>query len=499
MKRLSALLLCALLTLSSCASGSGGGDNASTTAGSTGTPSESSAETTEPSRENTPDNLPSDLDFEGAAINIYHFGSEDATNYDTVGESSGDIVYDAVYNRNVSVEERLNVTLNYIKGSDDWNTHPSNIQKALLAGVSDYDLIFEENSRAFQHSLEGYFYDLIDAPYLDYDQPWWYTAMMEEGSIDNTKRYYVTGDFAMTTLFGASAVFYNKDIFTNVFGDTSELYDAVLDGSWTHEKLMDYCRSVYSDLNGNGAADTDDRYGFRYVQWGTPNYLSMSTGLSYSTRDTDGYPVMNLNTQDCVNWAETLFKLLYRDNMSFEMSAGSNDDVIASFQKGNDLFFIYLLGTANKLRDVNFEYGILPHPKLSESLEYVSGAGTANGEGAAIPLSAPAEKFDADCAVLEALCSESYRTVVPTWYDTALKIKYVATDIDAQMVDLIYSTIKSPFIMIADKAIDVGSIFTRAVYGAASEDTYVSYLAKNESSIQTKWDKMIESYKALQS
>ena len=79
------------------------------------------AEETEPSRENTPDNLPDDLDFGGATVNIIYMGSEDSTHYDALGEASGDIVYDAVYNRNISVEERLNVKLNWIAGSGDWD------------------------------------------------------------------------------------------------------------------------------------------------------------------------------------------------------------------------------------------------------------------------------------------------------------------------------------------------------------------------------------------
>ena len=66
---------------------------------------------------------------------------------------SGDIVYDAVHNRNLSVEDRLNVKLNWIRGSEDWDTHPSNVSNAILANVQDYDIVFEENSRAFQHSL----------------------------------------------------------------------------------------------------------------------------------------------------------------------------------------------------------------------------------------------------------------------------------------------------------------------------------------------------------
>ncbi|MHB1150757.1 MAG: hypothetical protein ACYCWE_10720 [Eubacteriales bacterium] len=449
---------------------------------------------TEMTRANTPDNLPQ-LDFNGMVINIYYFGQEFAHYYDAVGESSGDIVYDAVYMRNIAVNERLNTEINWIRGGDDWDSHPAAVQKAMLAGVSDYDIIFEENSRAFQHSLEGYFINLLDAEYLDYGQPWWYDELMYEGSIDTSKRYFVTGDFALTTLFGASAVYFNKNIYTDVLGDVNDIYQTVLDGKWTADVMMDLCRRIYSDINGSGTSDEDDLLGFRFTQWGVPNYLSMSTGLTYTARDDAGYPVLDLNTKDAVLWADKLYNMLYRDNMSIECKM---TDMAAAFRNNLSLFYVGMFSTANTLRDCEFEYGIIPHPKLKESLDYLCAAGTVNGEGAAVPVSAPEDKFEASCALLEALCAESYRSVVPSWYDTALKVKYIDAEIDADMIDLIYNHVGTSFIMMADKTLGIGSIFTYTVYGSKSEGTFSSYYAKNENGFNTKWSNMIEKYKAVE-
>lgn len=450
---------------------------------------------TEQNRANTPDTLPDDLNFNGETINIYYFGMDESHYYDAVGEMSGDIVYDAVYNRNLSVEERLNVKFNWIRGSDDWNTHPTNVSKAILADVQDYDIILEESSRAFQHSLQGFFIDLIDAPYIDYNQPWWYVDFMNEGSIDTAKRYFITGDFNVTALFGASAIYFNKSLYTNYFGDVNTIYQTVLDGKWTHEELMKYSREIYTDANGNGEVDENDIFGFRFVQWGLPNYLSMSTGLTFSSRDADGLPIMDLNNENAVKWSETLYKLLYTDNMSIEST--TNDTIEDEFIQEKSLFLMGMFSTANKLRDCPFDYGIIPYPKLYETLDYMSAAGTVNGNSVTIPISAPEGKYDVSCAVIEALCAEAYRTVIPSWYDTALKVKYADAEIDAEMVDLIYNTIASSFIMMADKTMGIGSIFTKAVVGSDSESAYVSYLAANEKSFQTQWDNMIDKYLEL--
>lgn len=436
--------------------------------------------------------LPEDLDFGGTVINIYYFGHEDTVNYDALGEAGGDIVLDAVYQRNRKTEELLNVKFNWIEGSSDWDTFPGQVKKAMQAASEDYDLIIEENSRAFQQTLQGYFIDLKNADYIDLGQPWWYAKMMEEGSIDNNKRYFITGAMNMTTMFGASAVFFNKDIYKNHFGNTDEIYSHVLGGTWTHDVFAEYCRGVYTDLNGNQTADAGDLFGFEYEQWGVPNHLSMSTGLTYSSRDKDGLPVLDIYSEQSILWGETLYKLLYTDNISFQ------GDKKVSFLEGKNLFYVGTFGSANTLRAASFEYGILPHPKLSEGLDYMSGAATVNGTAAAVPVFAPSEKLGAVCAALESLCFEAYKNVVPVWYETALKIKYLDTEIDASIVDIIYDRITAPFIMMADKEMGIGSIFTNAVYGAKSSGSFTSYYEKNEGSLTKKWDKMIETYLSLE-
>jgi hypothetical protein len=493
MKRILAIIFTILMTFTFVGC-SGDSDNKSgeNNFGNAQLENETPNETGVTGRSNTPDSLPDDLDFNGATINIYHFGRQESVDYDAVGEMGGDIVLDAVYQRNRKTEERLNVKLNWIAGSSDWDQFPNQVNTALLAGVTDYDLIMEENSRAFQHTLKRYFQNLMNANYIDLDQPWWYSKMMEEGSIDNNKRYYLTGDLTMTTLLGASAVFFNKPLYTQHFGDVNEIYNHVLNGTWTHDVLAEYCKNFYTDLNGNGEADEGDLFGFEYEQWGVPNQLSMSTGLSFSTRDTNGLPVLDVYNEYSVRWGETLYKLLYTDNIS---RLGTRN---TSFLNEKNLFYLGQFESASLLRESAFEYGILPYPKLTENLEYMSAAATVNGDAVAIPITAPADKFDATCAVVESLCVEAYRSVVPTWYETALKIKYVDTEIDAQMVDIIYDHISSSFIMMADKEMGIGSIFTYAIFGARDSNAFLTYYEKNEGSIQKKWDKMIEQYLALE-
>ena len=88
------LALACLLSLAACGEGSAETEAAETTADTAVT-----AETTEPELK---DNLPA-LDYAGADMRILHFGSENAALKDAMGDDAGgDIVSDAVYNRNLA-------------------------------------------------------------------------------------------------------------------------------------------------------------------------------------------------------------------------------------------------------------------------------------------------------------------------------------------------------------------------------------------------------------
>lgn len=491
-KRLSCLILCMLVTLP-ILTGCGGTTPETEKRTEDTTPADTTPVKTETTRENTKDSLPDGLRFDGTTINVFGFGWENSVWYDTTGgeELTGDVVLDAMVNRNIAVEERLGVKFNWIIGPDDWNGFPQAVKTALLAGASDYDVIVEENSRLFEQSVQGFYYDLSTKPYIDLSQPWWYNELMEQSSLDNNKRYFLAGDICLTTMLGASAMYFNKPIFIDHFGDTDALYNAVLDGKWTYDVFMQYCRDVATDVNGDGVYDDNDLLGFRYPQWGVPNYLSMSTGLDYITRDAEGFPVLDIYNEQSIKWADTLYKLLYTEHMS------AGGDPGPSFVAAHSLFYPGMLFNTTDLRQADFDYGILPYPKLEESFSYYSGAAPANGCGVGVPVSAPGDKLEAVYATIEALCAEAYRKVTPAWYDTALKVKYADAAIDADMIDIIYDNIKSPFIMMADKAIGTGSIFTNAIYGSKSEGTFSSYWEKNGKNLEKKLADIIAKYKEL--
>jgi len=499
------IVICIVAIILAACTSSGDTSNKETTAGTNienGQPDEPVQETTaypQAARANTPDTLPDDLDFKGMVINVYHRGDGRTINFDTVGteELIGDIVLDAVHNRNRKTEERLNIKFNWIAGAEGNYDFPEQVKKAVMAGLGEHDLVVMENSFTFQLSLQGLFKNLVDAPYIDFSQPWWYTEMMAESSIDNNKRYFIIGDMTVSTLMRASALLFNKKIFRDNFGDEKVLYNHVLNKTWTHPVFAEYCKNIYKDLNGNGVPDDGDLFGIEYNEWTSTNFTMASSGLKFSGRDKDGLPTIDIYNENSVLFAETLYDLFYADNMSFR-SVTMNPGI--AFLDSRNLFYTGTLEEAASFRIATFDYGILPYPVLYEGLEYISGAATSNANGASIPISAPSEKFEAVCAAMESLSAEAYRHVVPAWYDVALKIKHADQDIDAQMVDIIYNTINAPFIYMAGRTIpEVSNLLTASIYNAkGNRSAFVATWDKKQNSVQSQWDKMIQKYLDLE-
>ena len=85
-------------------------------------------------------------------------------------------------------------------------------------------------------------------------------------------------------------------------------------------------------------------------------------------------------------------------------------------------------------RASNVEYGVIPYPKYDESQEryYTRVEG---GFPYVVPVTVNDTEFVG--AMLEALACESHNTVLPAYYEVALKTKYTRDDTSARILDMI--------------------------------------------------------------
>ena len=139
--------------------------------------------------------------------------------------------------------------------------------------------------------LENMFYNVLEGKYFDFTQPWWYDDFMSDVSINSNYQFMLGGDYFIDILRCSHCLFYNKSLYEKMYGDSDGLYDIVLAGDWTLEKLNRVMEESYLDLNGNGEKDIDDQFGYvSFEIWGSMIPFLISSDPNYIDRDDHGYP-----------------------------------------------------------------------------------------------------------------------------------------------------------------------------------------------------------------
>ena len=210
-KRILASLLASLMLIPAMAACSDDtGAPADTTAEET-TPAETEPRETE--RHEIKDDLPADLKFNGKNFTIYS-GTQDVHDNFVMGkeEKEGDVVNDAVWERNINVQEQLDITLK----SDPYNTTYSTIAGAvstlILAGDSTYDIYLGAQFGMTSLVSQKMFINAYDLKYINFDQPWWMNGFMDEVTLGKDSRYLLLSDFNTQAISYIRANFFNKTL-----------------------------------------------------------------------------------------------------------------------------------------------------------------------------------------------------------------------------------------------------------------------------------------------
>ena len=432
------------------------------------------------------------VDLGDMTVRLRYFGNADYEKYDVLGENGGDSLADAVYKRNLAVEENLNMRFEWIKGSDDWLGYPAEVEQLILAGDDAFDIGFMELQKSLPQAVAGYYKDLKNSSVINADDPWWYSELMRETQVNDRHLYYTSGAFSLTTLLKAGAVLFNKDIWKANYGDTGKLYDMVRDETWTMEAMQRISHEIYRDTNGDGALDGGDVYGFCF-DWQMINYFVLSSGLSFSSRSAEGDPVLNMYNEDVLKLVDVIYAMVSDGKTSYR-----NDGTVSgvsAFKNQNALFYNkFLLHGMTQLRETDFEWGVLPPPALYEKSGYTSANSTVSGNCAFIPITSSEKLFETYATVLNAMAVESYLTVVPEC-GTALRSKYSDEPADAEMIDIIYKTINAPFIMAATIPLDDIVGLFQNIFNGMDSGEYTSFWKSNESKYEALLKDLIENAK----
>jgi len=477
--KLFAFLLASLL-VTSAVTACGGDDTSTvdTTANTTGTVAE-----TEPVEEDifsarlkVSDDLP-EKDWEGRVFRIVNDG-----HVGSFAEQDGDVVNDAIFARNLTVSERFNVTFEDINKENGDGTK-AYVTKSVNAGDDAFDFVITHSITAGDLALEDYYWNWYDIPYVNFEKPWWAVTTRENLTYDGVCPLAI-GDFALMSYGQTVCMYFNKQLVENY--DLENPYDIVRAGEWTYEKLISMTKDIYEDKNLNGQVDVDDLYGLtldaknraNMFYWAFDNPLMATENgelkVTYRTEKLNAFVTalcndFYTNTGCCVN---TEFK---------EVS-------LPSFTAGNAVFQFGMFRDASWTRDMEDDFGILPLPKWSVDQKNYYTYSSGSAPVLAVPTTATDVEFIG--MITEALNAESYKQVVPVYYETALKDKYARDTETLEMIDLVMQGRVVDMGFIYDGFVGAGYIPARLLQ--ENNTNVESYIEKNEKTMNKRYDQIIE-------
>ncbi len=487
MKKAKFSLLPALLLLSvliSCSSGEGAVQDTADTAADT------TADVITEESGIKPD-IPADIRYDGYEFKILtsdEVSTIRASFEIEVEEADGDVMNDAVYERNLALSEQLGVTVRQIKGSYNNSAWITDFKKVVQAGDDAYDILVADQTQILMNSA-SYGLEVSELPYVDLSKPWWDTHVIESTALGG-KTFALTGALNLVDDGAAWSVLFNKAFAENHGISVDGLYQTVRDGKWTLDAFQQYCMQVSSDTNGDGIRNMYDEWG--NVTSGTAVMAMLpSFGGNFCRLDKDGSPVITADSEQTITYLTRLHSFLNEGEFCITANDTDGDFNLqrSVFIEGHALF---IQGTISYiplyLRDMQDDFGVLPYPKWDENqTDYITTA----QEWAASMWMVPRSATDPErtSVILEMMSYLSDKTIIPAYYNKLLAEKTTRDEQSVEMLDIIFGSRTAYDLAIA---YDWGSLRSISMQLDSVSNNFASQMAKNKKTIENAAEKAYE-------
>ena len=429
------LLLCMLLpTAVACKKDGAADETAASTDAATAGGSDVATESETKDKYDVHDAL-GEIDLGGREITVGTCADPWFTGEFTVEGYTGEIVNDAVYTRNFNVENRLNIKLKNDVIEGNVYAPPDAVLKNVTTGLHVHDLLIAPVYTTIINTGKGCWKDLTQFSSLDLSQPYWSQWINEQLSVAD-HQFVASGAIALT-FYRQTYVTLVNDTMLATKTDAPNLVEVVNDKKWTLEYQTTLAKQYHAD-DGDGVKEMDDTYGFITASYNGVNPYWSSCELPMLSKTQDGYYQYAMN-KDRLSRATDQMIALFTDPATWCSDYRANfDEVSQKFAEGTALMATVMLSAVEtaEVQNMANEYSILPIPKLDEDQDTYFSFVHDRFSVIAMPATSTATDADAFSVVMEALASESYRTVTQTYYEKALKGRY-ANAASVKMLDMI--------------------------------------------------------------
>ena len=439
-------------------------------------------------RKQVPDDL-GEHDFGGYEFRVVT--CDDKGDYVVMEEETGDVIDDAVFQRNIAVEDRFNCKIALV--TDDGYTEVGTFMtKNITAGEDAFDLSSYHVVQLGAYVPSGYFLNWYDIPNINFSKPWWSVSTVNNLTIDGCC-FTAIGDFAISAMTQSYCTFYNKKLGQDF--DFPDIYQVVRDGKYTFDFIVELTKDIYQDLNTNSTIDDEDLFGY--------------TSDSYSNMNTYLWAFDNPIFKNTENGVEFVYKtekindIVTKICSTFNQYDGirSNKSHVAAnnvtghgysrdmFAKGLSVFANgYISMSLTHFRDLKDDFSILPYPKWDEAQpQYYT---MADGNHSALSVPKTANDLDTIGVITEALCAESYKILYPAYYDVALKVKSTRDEESVEMLDMIVNSRIFDFGYVFDAWKGCSFFLEQLVQN--NNTNFESFYAKKEKAVTQYYTKVLD-------
>lgn len=486
-KRLIIFFLLTALLLSACA------ENAETSA--EGTPSDAVTDTLPgeaPAAEEIPapeEELPPPPveDMNGAVLTILNYTPESFNWANTLifaEELNGEILNDALFERERMVEETYNASLEELASGDVVGT----ITTSVTAGDSNFDaaMLFDAQVTNILQQGHNLSWGELD---LDLTKPWWDSAATEQYNFKGIQAA-VSGAFSLYNYSTRHCYVFNEDIM-NAVAPEINLFDEVREGKWTLDRMYELGAMAVLDLDGDGTmTSANDQYGI--VSSVPRHYSALLAGanIKYIDRDENGDLYFAIPDNE---YALTAISRLVQLNTGNDIYTSGTNDIGGGaespiFYNNRALFIAAYVGEAARMRDIEFNIGIVPSPKYNaEQEQYYSLI--EGGAQTILPKTLGTDTQHKTAVLLDAFGYYSFMESIPAYIDQVLMTKVARNEDSSEMLQIVFDT---SFYDLGTGvwSADTKNTFTQNIFLPRS-DTVVSHCEKIGRAVSKKLERFI--------
>ena len=341
-------------------------------------------------------------------------------------DATGDVLDEACVLRNVMAQEKFNITIT--EETQPLAELTKYAQTLIQSGEQVYDAMYLGCKDLTPLVSENMFVDLLSIEELNIDEVWWDQPLITRNTVAD-RLFYATSDLHLMAFEGVWGMYFSEGMMSELGLDFP--YQLVKDGKWTQERLNEYTKEA-ANLNGDAS--------FTYDVNGNATYGEVSTSIEqarlysfdieYVERDGSGRYQFTAATdpQFTEAWGTIID---YFGSGDGRFVRGNNADLAVDgyyqiFIEDRALFLSAELKGATMLREWEGTFGLIPQPKYSEDQESYESKVFSNVLSFCIPNTNT--ELSRTGIIVDYLTYESYRSLVPRYYDIHVGLKALTQD-----------------------------------------------------------------------